>query len=140
MGIIENIDTWLKLLELSAAGAVAIYLMVAAKLKLSDERRAFVARALDVGYGFVNEVARLTPNTIDDKFALFLKAANEHLRAQGKRELSPSEVEAAKLAVKARHGDESKVLGALGAIGSLASLPAPNPLAVVIPKGTTDHP
>lgn len=67
------------------------------------------ASGVKIAYNLVNEVARLTPNKVDDKIALGLKFLDETLNQKG-QPLKPVDVERAKALFKAMHGRETKGL------------------------------
>lgn len=68
-----------------------------------DRAEAVFRTGVDIAYQAVNDVSKVTPNTVDDKIALGLGFLREWLAAH-KQTLDPVNEEKAKLLFKAMHG------------------------------------
>jgi hypothetical protein len=89
--------------SLSILMAALMFLAKAILKDRYDEKAAMFEKAVDVAFNVVNNVAKLTPNKIDDKVALGLKALSEYFKTHGKS-ASPAELERAKLLFQAMNG------------------------------------
>jgi hypothetical protein len=81
----------------------AVYFFL--RSRKAEKREGTVDKAAEYAFKIVNDVAKLTPNKIDDKVALGLKSFHEYL-ATHKVTATEDEVARAKLVFKALHGDE----------------------------------
>lgn len=80
------------------------------KFKLSESRMRLIGAGIDLAYGAVNEMARKTPNAVDDKAAAALKVLADYLRASGQAPPTAGEEVAARIAFDAKHAAERQVL------------------------------
>lgn len=74
--------------------------------KLADRRKEQVATAAFHAFHLVNDLALTTENTVDDKVAAGLRAANEYMLANRWRTLRPEETDVAKLKFSSMNGAE----------------------------------
>lgn len=110
---------------LAVAAGVAVTVAVSLYVNLSKHSAELKARRLGtistfghIAYLAVSEVTRRTPNTYDDKFALFLRYCNEALESSGHKPLSGPEVDIASQLANGLHFQEKRA-------ETLASLSAP---------------
>lgn len=91
-----------------AATVLALLGLVGGLLKLSDRRKEQVAIVTQHAFHGVEDLAKTTENTIDDKVAVGLRLADEWMVANGWRKLSEKEQAAVKLGFGAIHGATAK--------------------------------
>lgn len=101
--------------EVVTVGLLMLAFLAIRKWNLKGDRARMIAGGIDLAYGAVNEMARKTANTIDDKAAVALKKLAEYVAAQGGEPLTAKEVSQARLTFDAKHGNESKLLEAVAA-------------------------
>jgi hypothetical protein len=90
-------------------GGVGLVFLMVLRFVVKARKYEGVFRAgVPVAYAIVNDISKRTPNKVDDKVALVLKALNDWMLAHGQPELKPVDVEKAKLLFSAMHGEESK--------------------------------
>ena len=85
-----------------AVGAV----MFLVKMVLGEnyaKNEALFAMGVEVAYNIVNDVAKRTPNEVDDKVAMGLKALRDYFATHNKV-LSPAQVDRAKLLFQSMNG------------------------------------
>lgn len=111
----------------AAIGAIALALW--RRATLTDERRKLILTFGDMAYGVVNEVARRSANTVDDKAALGLRHVLDLLAANGQKPLTPGETATVRSLFDANHGNEAKRLEAVAAaapkVVNIGTQPAP---------------
>lgn len=73
-------------------------------LGTNEIRRRRVALGVYHAFHIVEDLSKETDNTVDDKIAAGLKAADDYLRANGWRALKPGELEVAKLGFQSLNG------------------------------------
>lgn len=98
--------------------------------ELKARRIADILAFGQIAYFAVAEIARRTPNTYDDKFALFLRFVNESLEGRGNQPLDGGEVELAKKLADGLHFQEKRS-------EELAGLSAPviaSPITIANPQ------
>lgn len=92
--------------------AGVLFTALLGKIVKDHVRKAFVekviAEALPIAYFGVNEIARRTPNKIDDKVAAGLKILKDYVEASGvkEQEIKPQHLAKAKLVFDAMHAQE----------------------------------
>jgi hypothetical protein len=97
-------DTAVEVLKLSAAllAAVLPFLLTWIFKDKAKKAEGNLLAGVEVAFNVVNEVAKRTPNKVDDKAALGLDFLRQYLKTQG-QDLSAPEAERAKLLFKALH-------------------------------------
>lgn len=112
---------------LAVIGALALAFW--RRQNLTEERRKLILTFGDMAYGVVNEVARRSANTIDDKAALGLRYVLDLLTTNGQKPLTPGETATVKALFDANHGNEAKRLEAVAAaapkVVNIGTQPAP---------------
>lgn len=79
------------------------------KYKVTQDRRNLIGTGVELAYGAVNEMARKSPNKIDDKAAEALKKISELLKAENHPPLTAAEEIKVRMAFDAKHALERKL-------------------------------
>lgn len=103
--IVDRLLNWgvegLSVLLIAGAG------IAVAKWQLTKERRLLIASGINLAYGAVNELARKTPNKIDDKAVEALKQLAAYLETYGAPPPTAAEEQRALIAFNALHAQET---------------------------------
>jgi hypothetical protein len=103
----SNLSELLQLLALAVGiGAYLLFQLLTRNSTFLRERQGMIGEGIKLVYGAVAELARKTPNEVDDKAALALKKLGELLAAQGSAPLTAGETLKAKLSFDALHVSE----------------------------------
>jgi hypothetical protein len=84
--------------------ALVLRLLRAAWKEKAENRERLLEAGIEIAYQCVNDVSKLTPNTVDDKVAMGLGYLREWLGAHGEK-LKPVDEAKAKLLFQAMHGE-----------------------------------
>lgn len=104
-----NAEQIVKLIEALGPVLVAIVGGIFLALKVSEAKKATIARLISASYHMATEIAVLTPNKVDDIVATALGELAKSLQASG-LELTPAISEQAKLTYTAISGAEKQAV------------------------------